>query len=80
MPTQTLLRLIHKEEAGVFGPGDIAVMTTAFDQLVLDLKLTDPDDPVTEMVARLLIELMRNGEGDPERLRQQVLSGHRPEA
>jgi hypothetical protein len=80
VPTQTLLRLIQREEAGVFGPDDFAVMTAAFDQLVFDLKLTDPDDPVAEMVARLVIELVRNGERDPERLRQRVLSGRRPES
>ena len=57
-----------------------AVMTAAFGQLVLDLKLTDPDDPVAEMVARLVIELVRNGERDPERLRQRALGGRRPEA
>ena len=43
VPTQTSLRLAKAEqhEGGVFGFNEIAVMTTAFDQILLDLKLMD---------------------------------------
>ena len=80
MPTQTLLRLAEEDqkEGGVFGPEEIAVMTTAFDQLLLDYKLVSRDDPLVTMLAKLVIELVRNGERDPEKLRKQVLERHRP--
>jgi hypothetical protein len=80
MPTQTLLRLVETghEEGGSFGPDEIAVMTTAFDRILHDLKLKDRDDPIVEMVAKLVIELVRNGERDPEVLRKHVLGIHRP--
>ena len=48
-------------------------MTTAFEQVLLDLKLTDRDDPVVEMIAKLVIEFVRNGVRDPEQVRKQVV-------
>jgi hypothetical protein len=73
VPLQTLVRLVKEEEGGVFGPEDIAVMATAFDRLLADLKLVNRDDPIVTMLAKLVIEIVRNGERDPERIRQEVL-------
>ena len=73
MPLQTLVRLVKEEDSGVFGPEDIAVMATAFDRLLADLKLVDRNDPIVTMLAKLVIEIVRNGERDPERIRQEVL-------
>ena len=74
MPQQTLLRLVKEEqqEGGVFDPEAIAVMTKAFDALLADFKLTNRDDPVVTMLAKLVIEIVRNGERDPERVRRWV--------
>jgi hypothetical protein len=69
---------VKEEDWGVFGPEDIATMTTAFDRLLADLKLIDPNDPVVTMLAKLVIEIVRNGERDPEQVRKQVLGRHRP--
>ena len=73
MPLQTLVRLVKEEDGGVFGPEDIAVMATAFDRLLADFKLVNRDDPIVTMLAKLVIEIVRNGERDPARIRQQVL-------
>jgi hypothetical protein len=70
---QTLVRLVKEEEDGVFGPEDIAVMATAFDRLLADFNLVDRDDPLVTMLARLVIEIVRTGERDPERIRQDAL-------
>jgi hypothetical protein len=51
-------------------------MTTAFDQILLELKLTDRRDPIITMIAKLVIEIVRNGERNPERVRKQVLDRH----
>ena len=72
LPLQTLVRLVKEEDSGVFGPEDIAVMATAFDRLLADLKLVDRNDPIVTMLAKLVIEIVRTGERDPERIRQQV--------
>jgi len=79
MPTQTLHKLVEeeREEGGAFEPEQIAVMTTAFDQLLSDLRLVKRDDPIVMMVAKLVIELVRNGERDAEQVRQKVLSRDR---
>ena len=76
VPKQAFLRLVEEEqqqEGGAFDPADIAVMTIAFDLILADLKLVNRNDPIVWMVAKLVIELVRNGERDPERLRQQVV-------
>jgi hypothetical protein len=70
---QTLVRLVKEQDGGVFDPEDIAVMATAFDRLLADFKLVDRDDPLVTMLAKLVIEIVRTGERDPERIRQQVL-------
>jgi hypothetical protein len=79
MPQQTLRRLVQEEqqEGGVFDPEDIAVMTTAFDRLWADFKLTNRDDPVVTTLAKLVIEIVRNGERDPERVRKVATAKYR---
>jgi len=82
VPTETFLRLVREEQEqrGAFDPKQIAAMTTAFDRLLLDLKLVRRDDPIVLMVARLVIEMARLGERDPEALRKRVLAKRRPES
>jgi hypothetical protein len=74
MPKQTFLRLIEDEDelevGGVFEPDDIAIMTSAFDRILSDLKLVGRDDLATRMIARIVIKLVRNGERDPDRVRR----------
>jgi hypothetical protein len=52
------LALLREEQDGSFGPDEIAVMTTAFDQILHDLQQTDRNDPIVRMIAKLVIELM----------------------
>jgi hypothetical protein len=68
VPQQTFLRLVKQEqhEGGVFGPDELTAMTRAIDQLLLDYKLTKRNDPLVEMLVKLVIELVRNGERGPE--------------
>jgi hypothetical protein len=78
VPIRSLLRLVNaeeQEEGRVFGREEIAAITAAFKQLLLDFELVDRDDAVVTMLAKLVIELARNGERDPERLRAAVLKG-----
>jgi hypothetical protein len=79
VPQTTLLRLVktEEEEGGVFEPEDIAIMTTAFDVLLADFKLAKRNDPVVTMLAKLVIEIVRNGARDPERVRKWVVDQYR---
>ena len=48
-----------------FPPEDIARMTAAYEAALQLLRLTDRTDPVTEIVAKKIIEVTRAGERDP---------------
>lgn len=51
-----------------FGPEDIASLSAAFESALSKLGLVARDDPATMAVAKLIIELAKEGERDPERL------------
>jgi hypothetical protein len=81
LPIHAFLRLVkteQEEEGGAFDPEQIEVMATAFEKVLADLKLRDRDDPMVTMIAKLVIELVRNGECNPEKLRQQIFGKYKP--
>ena len=57
----------------VFDPKAIEAMTAAFEAVCDSFKLLNRDDPITEIVARKVIEVAGTGERDPERIRELVL-------
>src|SRR5262245_5641063 len=59
-------------ENHAFGPDEIRVLTTAFEDTLRTLRLTDRADPATEIIARKIIELALQGERDPNRLRERA--------
>ena len=56
-----------------FGPDEIAILTSAFDDALRRLRLADRADPATEVVARKIIELAQQGERDPTRLSERAI-------
>lgn len=69
MPIRLLLQSDH-----AFGPEEVAILTRAFDEALSKLGLVNRDDPATRTVARRIIELAKQGERDPIRLRDAALS------
>ena len=67
MPIHRLL------ENHAFGPAEITVLISAFDDALLRLRLADRTDPATEVVARKIIELAQRGERDPLRLSERAI-------
>ena len=61
-------------DGGVFEPKRIEAMTAAFEAVCNSLQLLNRDDPITEIVARKVIEVAATGERDPDRLRDLVLT------
>ena len=55
------------EHDHLFGPEDIARMSAALEGRFGKLGLVDRSDPTTMAVAKLIIELAKQGERDPER-------------
>jgi hypothetical protein len=60
-------------EKQTYEPEEISILSAAFEEALRSLGLTDRTDPVTELVAKKIIELANRGERDPLRLRDQVL-------
>jgi hypothetical protein len=68
VPIGTILKNDHS-----FGPEDIANLTAAFEAALARLALSDRKDPRATAVAKAIIKLAKDGERDPERLRDGAL-------
>jgi hypothetical protein len=64
MPIYELLR-----RQGSFEPEEVAMLGQAFEDVLKTLGLVDRKDPMTEMVAKKMVELATGGIRDPERLK-----------
>jgi hypothetical protein len=60
-------------EAGVFGPEEIEAIAPRSKSTLEQLELVDRNDPAVTMVTKFMIEIAKQGERDPVRLRQQVV-------
>jgi hypothetical protein len=69
MPIQKLL------QQHAFEPEEIKVLSSTFEEALLELGLVDRTDPATQLVAKRIIELAQRGERDPIRLREGAVKG-----
>jgi hypothetical protein len=69
-PRMAIYRLLKNY---AFGPDEIEVLTTAYEEALRTLRLQNRADPATEMIAKRIIEFARRGERDPVRLREQAI-------
>jgi hypothetical protein len=76
MPIRDLL----KAESGAFGPDELRDIAAAFEAARERLGLTDREDPATVMLARLTIELAKQGQFTAVSLRDRVLKEMKPKA
>ena len=68
MPIRFLLEHDHS-----FDPDEVALLVGAFESTLADLGLTNREDRVTVIVAKKIIELAKDGERDPDRLRDEAI-------
>ena len=68
------LKLISETPELSLAPEDVTALGAAYDLAILNLGLVDRDDPLTKLVAERLINLARQGQRDPHKLRDAVLS------
>ena len=59
---------------GTFGPEEINAMTAAYEAALLDLGLVDRDDPITEIVATAIVNIVGLGERDPVTIKERSLN------
>jgi hypothetical protein len=67
----TIYRLLQNS---VFGPDEIVRMSSAYEQALKTLRLADRNDPVSELVAKKIIDIARTGETDPSRISALAIS------
>ena len=56
-----------------FGQDEIDRMTAAYELCLEKLRLADRDDPVTEILAKKIIDVARTGAGNPAELCQKAI-------
>ena len=59
---------------GSFGPDVIEVMITAYEGALVDLGMIDRDDPLTELIAKSIVNVTASGERNPETIRERALN------
>jgi hypothetical protein len=55
-------------QGAAFGPEEIAVMAEAYETTLKRLHLVDRSDPVTQIIAKKIIEIAGTDERDPSRI------------
>jgi hypothetical protein len=63
------IRLIINNDHA-FTPEEANILVAAFEDTLRELKLVDREDPLTILVAKQIIQIAKDGERDPVRLRQ----------
>jgi hypothetical protein len=66
-----IYRLLQKS---AFGPEDVKRMGEAYELALAQLELKNRYDPLTESIARLIIEIAQTGEKDPKIICARALS------
>jgi hypothetical protein len=56
-----------------FGPEDIAQLAAGLESALTNLGIADRNDPTTNLLAKLIIQLGKDGERDPTRLAERAI-------
>jgi hypothetical protein len=59
---------------GSFGPDEIKVMTEAYEGALIDLGIANRDDPVTELIAKSIVNVTATGERDPSVAKERAVN------
>jgi hypothetical protein len=59
---------------GSFGPDEIKVMTAAYEDALLDLRVANRDDPITELIAKAIVNVTATGERDPILVKERAIN------
>jgi hypothetical protein len=59
---------------GSFGPDEIEVMKAAYEAALVDVGVTDRDDPITELIGKSVVNVTATGERDPKVVMERALN------
>src|SRR5262249_57688649 len=66
---------IHKLIAnGSFGPDEIEVMKAAYEAALIDVGVTNPDEPIAELIAKSIVNVTATGERNPKEVMERALN------
>ena len=66
---------IHKLIAnGSFGPDEIRAMSEAYEAALVVLQISNSDDPITELIAKSIINVSATGERDPAQMAKRAIN------
>ena len=59
---------------GSFGPDEINVMTVAYKDALIEIPVASRDDPITELIAKAIVNVAATGERDPRVVMERALN------
>ena len=59
---------------GSFGKPETEAMSAAYESALVDLGITNRDDPITDQIARAIVYLVTTGERDPKLIEQRAIN------
>jgi hypothetical protein len=59
---------------GSFGPDEIKAMTEAYEGALSDLSIANRDDPITELIAKTIVNVTAIGERDPISIKERAIN------
>jgi hypothetical protein len=57
-----------------FGPDEIEAMTAAYEGALIHLNLVNRSDPLTELIAKAIVNVTATGERDPSTITERALN------
>ena len=59
---------------GSFGPDEIEVMKSAYKAALIDVGVTDRNDPITELIAKAIVNVSASGERNLQQVVERALN------
>jgi hypothetical protein len=59
---------------GTFGPLEIEAMSAAYESALGNLGIANRDDPITELIAKAIVNVVATGERDPKMIEQRAIN------
>jgi hypothetical protein len=57
-----------------FGPDEIKVMSEAYEGSLIDVGILNREDPITELIAKSIVNVTATGERDPKKVMERALN------
>lgn len=67
----TIYKLIAN---GSFGQMEIDAMSAAYESALINLAINNRDDPITDLIAKAIVNVVATGERDPKLIEQRAIN------